>query len=131
IARRAVKPNGIGVVVFADSTTDAWEAILGAIIDSGWKITGSWAIDTELQNRTQAAGSASLQSSIHIVCRPREADDGSVTVSVGEWKQVLGDLRERLHAWLPRLARENVVGADALFACIGPALECFSQYSSV
>jgi adenine-specific DNA methylase len=131
VARRAVKPNGIGIVVFADSTTDAWEAILGAIIDAGWKITGSWAIDTELQNRTQAAGSASLQSSIHIVCRPREDANGDATTAVGEWKEVLAALRERLHSWLPRLARENVVGADALFACLGPSLECFSQYSSV
>lgn len=130
-ARRAVKPNGIGIVVFADSTTDAWEAILGAIIDSGWKITGSWAIDTELQHRTQAAGSASLQSSIHIVCRPREDATGAPSGLIGEWKHVLASLRERLHSWLPRLARENVVGADALFACLGPALECFSQYSGV
>jgi adenine-specific DNA methylase len=131
VARRAVKPNGIGIVVFADSTTDAWEAILGAIIDAGWKITGSWAIDTELQNRTQASGSASLQSSIHIVCRPREDLNGDPTTAVGEWKEVLAALRARLHSWLPRLARENVVGADALFACLGPSLECFSQYSSV
>ena len=130
-ARKAVKPDGIGVVVFADSTTDAWEAILGAIIDSGWMITASWAIDTELQNRTQAAGSASLQSSIHIVCRPREPEEGRKSAPVGDWKDVLASLRERLHTWLPRLAKENVVGADALFACIGPALECFSQYSSV
>lgn len=130
-ARKAVKPNGVGVVVFADSTTDAWEAILGAIVDSGWKITGSWAIDTELQHRTQAAGSASLQSSIHIVCRPREDTLGARESSIGEWKQVLNSLRGRLHEWLPRLAHENVVGADALFACLGPALECFSQYESV
>jgi hypothetical protein len=130
-ARRAVKANGIAVIVFADSTTDAWEAILGAIIDSGWKITGSWAIDTEMQHRTQAAGSASLQSSIHIVCRPREVVQGEAVAEVGEWKEVLAELRERLHAWLPRLARENVVGADALFACLGPALECYSRHASV
>lgn len=130
-ARAAVRPDGIGVVVFADSTTDAWEAILGAIIDSGWKITGSWPIDTELQNRTQAAGAASLQSSIHIVCRPRETEAGALSEGVGEWKRVLASLRQRLHEWLPRLAAENVIGADALFACLGPALECYSQYAVV
>ncbi len=32
---------------------------------------------------------------------------------------------------MPRLAREGVVGADAIFACIGPALEIFSRYSRV
>src|SRR5437867_7700803 len=32
---------------------------------------------------------------------------------------------------MPRLAKEGVVGADAIFACLGPALEIFSRYSHV
>lgn len=32
---------------------------------------------------------------------------------------------------MPRLAAEGVVGADAIFACLGPALEVFSKYSRV
>ena len=37
----------------------------------------------------------------------------------------------RIHGWMPRLAEEGVVGADAIFACLGPALEVFSRYSRV
>ena len=36
-----------------------------------------------------------------------------------------------MHEWMPRLAAEGVVGADAIFACLGPALEIFSRYSRV
>jgi len=32
---------------------------------------------------------------------------------------------------MPRLADEGVVGADAIFACLGPALEIFSRYGRV
>jgi putative DNA methylase len=32
---------------------------------------------------------------------------------------------------MPRLASEGIVGADAIFACLGPALEIFSRYSRV
>jgi len=32
---------------------------------------------------------------------------------------------------MPRLAEEGVVGADAIFACLGPSLEIFSRYSHV
>ncbi len=131
-ARVAVKPGGIGVVVFAESSTASWEAMLGAVIEAGWLISGSWPIDTELQTRTQAADSASLQSSIHIVCRPREHPDGSVrTDEIGDWRDVLQELPRRIHEWMPRLAEEGVVGADAIFACLGPALEIFSRYSRV
>jgi hypothetical protein len=32
---------------------------------------------------------------------------------------------------MPRLAEEGIVGADAIFACLGPALEIFSRYQRV
>lgn len=130
-ARRIVKPSGLGCVVFADSTTSSWEAILNAVIDSGWVITASWPVDTELQNRTRAAASASLQSSIFMVCRPRENASGFVEDAIGDWRDVLQELPRRIHEWMPRLADEGVVGADAIFACLGPALEIFSRYSRV
>jgi hypothetical protein len=131
-ARKALAPNGVAVVFFADSTTSSWEAILSAIITAGWTVTSSWPIDTELQNRTQAQESASLQSSVHIVCRPRENPDGSMrSDEIGDWRDVLQELPRRLHEWMPRMDKEGVVGADAIFACLGPALEIFSRYSRV
>src|SRR5207249_3406845 len=46
--RRVVQANGLGVVVFAHKSTVGWESQLQAMIDSGWIITGSWPIDTEM-----------------------------------------------------------------------------------
>ena len=129
--RRILNPAGIGAIVFASKTTASWEAFLQAVIDANWVVTASWPIDTELENRLAALDQARLGSSIHIVCRPRENSDGSVNISIGDWRDVLQELPARIHAWLPRLAKEGVVGADALFACLGPALEVFSRYSHV
>ncbi|MFH1268873.1 MAG: DUF1156 domain-containing protein, partial [Planctomycetota bacterium] len=129
--RRVLAPNGVGTIVFASKTTASWEAVLNAVIDAGFVITCSWPIDTELANRVAAQGQARLGSSVHIACRPRENPDGSVREETGEWREVLGELPERIHAWMPRLAEEGVVGADAIFACLGPALEIFSRYSRV
>ena len=79
-----------------------------------------------------AQGQARLASSVHLVCRPRENPDGSVrTDEIGDWRDVLQELPRRIHEWMPRLAEEGVVGADAIFACLGPALEIFSRYSRV
>ena len=131
-ARRSLTPHGIAVIVFADSSTSSWEAILGAIVAAGWTVTSSWPIDTELQNRTQAQESASLQSSVHIVCRPRSrSGESSDANEIGDWRDVLEELPRRIHEWMPRLADEGVVGADAIFACLGPALEVFSRHSRV
>jgi len=129
--QRILAPNGIGVIVFASKTTASWEAILQAVVNAGWTITGSWPIDTEMEARVAAQGQSRLASSVHLVCRPREDAGGNLTDSIGDWREVLSELPARIHEWLPRLAREGVVGADALFACLGPALEIFSRYSRV
>ena len=101
-------------------------------MDAGWVVTASWPIDTECEYRFNAMGTASLASSVHLVCRPRENPDGSVrTDEIGDWRDVLQELPRRIHEWMPRLAEEGVVGADAIFACLGPALEIFSRYSRV
>src|ERR1019366_4216498 len=89
-------------------------------------------IDTEMTTRFKAIGTASLNSSGHLICRPREGADGAVTDDdIGDWREVLEELPRRIHEWMPRLAEEGVVGADAIFACLGPALEIFSRYSRV
>lgn len=131
-ARRVTKPDGIAVVVFAHKSTAGWEAVLEALLKAGWIATGSWPLDTERAGRTNAVGTASLGSSVHIVCRPRETASGVLAESeVGSWRDVLEELPRRIHEWMPRLSREGIVGADAIFACLGPALEVFSRYSRV
>ncbi len=125
-------PSGIAVIVFAHKSTSGWETLLEAIIKSGWIVSASWPIDTERSARLNALETASLTSSVHIICRPREHPDGSVRIDeIGDWRDVLQELPKRIHEWMPRLAEEGVVGADAIFACLGPALEIFSRYSRV
>jgi len=131
-ARRVASPEALGLVVFAHKTTTGWESQLHAMIQAGWIITGSWPIDTERSGRLRAHESAALASSVHLVCRPREYPDGSMrTGEIGDWRDVLTDLPRRIHEWMPRLAAEGVVGADAIFACVGPALEIFSRFARV
>ncbi|MDZ4056140.1 MAG: hypothetical protein U1D69_04105 [Polynucleobacter sp.] len=130
--RRILSPDGIGVIVFAHKSTSGWEAQLQSMLEAGWVFTASWPIDTEMATRVIAQNRAVLASSVHLVCRPRENPDGSlITNHIGDWRDILTELPKRIHDWMPRLAEEGVVGADAIFACLGPALEIFSQYSSV
>ena len=129
--RRVLNPSAIACVVFAHQSTIGWEAMLTAVISAGYVVTGSWPIDTEMETRVIAQNRAVLASSIHLICRPRETVSGSLAETVGDWREVLSELPGRIHAWLPRLAAEGVVGADAIFACLGPALEIYSRYSRV
>ena len=129
---RILQDGGIAVVVFASKTTASWEAILKAIVNAGWVITGSWPLDTEMESRVAAQGQARLASSVHLVCRPRvKSGDSKDLTETGDWRDILQELPIRINQWMPRMAKEGVVGADAIFACLGPALEVFSRYARV
>jgi len=124
--QRVLNADGVGAVVFAHKTTEGWEALLSGIINGGWTITGSWPIATESGIRLRARDSAALATSVHLICRPREAAAG-----VGDWADVLRELPSRVGDWFERLQAEGVHGADLVFACIGPALEIFSRHRAV
>ena len=125
-ARRLIKPDGVGYVVYADKTTEGWATALTGLVDAGWTITGSWPIASEMSHRLRAQRSAALKTSVHIVIRPRDVDLG-----VGEWGEIIDALPPRIAKWLGRLNAEGVVGADAIYSCIGPAMELYSRYESV
>jgi adenine-specific DNA methylase len=123
--RRIIQEDGIGCVIFAHKTTEGWEALLSGITKGGWIVTGSWPIATEMGTRLRARDSAALATSVHLVCRPRTKD------RIGDWADVLRELPERVGEWMTRLEGQGIRGADLVFACIGPALEIFSQFSRV
>jgi hypothetical protein len=124
--RRILSPCGIGCVVFAHKSTEGWEALLTGILKGGLTITSSWPIATERSSRIRARESAALESSVHLICRPRPDD-----APMGDWAEVLRELPDRVRDWMERLQGEGVRGADLVFACIGPALEIFSRYAKV
>ena len=124
--RRILCEDGVGSVVFAHKTTEGWEALLSGMIQGGWTITGSWPIATEMGARLNARETASLATSIHLICRPRPEN-----APVGDWADVLHELPIRVGDWMVRLQHEGIRGADLVFACIGPALEIFSRYRAV
>jgi len=124
--RRVLSEEGLGCVVFAHKSTEGWEALISGIIRGGWKVIASWPITTERSVRLVAQETAALAASIHLVCRPRPE-----SASSGDWAEVLRALPNRVGDWMERLQVEGIRGADLVFACIGPALEIFSQYKEV
>jgi adenine-specific DNA methylase len=124
--RRVLKDDGVGCVVFAHKTTEGWETLLSGIMQGGWSVTASWPISTEMGTRLNARDTASLAASVHLVCRPRPQNAG-----VGDWGEVHAEMQKRVKVWMARMLDEGIRGADAIFSCIGPALESYSRYEQV
>jgi adenine-specific DNA methylase len=122
---RMLKPDGIAVIVFAHKTTAAWESVINALLEAGLYMTASWPIHTEMQERLNAQETASLASSIYMVCRKR------TTSEVGEYPTVRREIEARVRQKLAQFWEEGIRGADFFMSAIGPAVEVFGRYARV
>ncbi|MEU7655299.1 DUF1156 domain-containing protein [Micromonospora taraxaci] len=102
-----------------------WETLLEGIIRSGWLISGTWPIRTELGNRMRGQESNALASSVVLAFRPREAEAST------DRRGFITILRESLPNALRELQQGNIAPVDLAQAAIGPGMAVFSGYSQV
>jgi adenine-specific DNA methylase len=114
------------VVVFANKSPDAWAALVAALIRSGFTVDGSWPIQTERAARTNALTSATLASSIWLVCRKRDP-----MTKAGWDAQVIKEMQSNITTQLRRFWDDGIRGPDFVWAATGPALEAYSRYPAV
>ena len=121
----ALQNGGRLVVVFANKQPDAWETLVGALIQAGFVVDGSWPIQTEMSNRTRSLGSAALSSSVWLVCRKR------APARPGWDNAVLEEMRQNITQKLRDYWDAGIRGPDFVWAATGPALEAFSKHPVV
>ena len=121
----ALVEDGRLVIVFANKQADAWETMVSAIIKAGFQVTASWPIATEMLNRPRALGSASLSTSVWLVCRKRGF------ARPGWDNKVLADMRSNIEKSMERFWDAGVRGPDFVWAATGPALASYSAYPMV
>lgn len=122
---RVLKPEGIVTIVYAHKTTDGWETIINAILDSDLVVTASWPIHTESREKAHAKKMASLASSIYIIARKTSKAD------VAWYKEVKDEIKEYIPYKLDKLWEEGISGADFFIAAIGSAIEIFGKYEKI
>ncbi len=122
---RVLKPEGIACIVFAHKSTDAWETIINALLNSGLYLTASWPVHTEMKARLRAKESATLASSIYMVCRKRTEN------KTAYFNEIKPQIEERIKEKLDQFWNEGIGGADFFISAIGPAMEVFGKYESV
>lgn len=125
-AYEALRDDGLFGIVFAHKDPEAWETLAGAMIRSGFVVTASWPIQTEMGNRGRAQSSAALASSLWLVCEKR-----SPAARPGWDNTVLGEMRDRIQTRLREYWDAGIRGPDFVWAATGPALEIYSRHPVV
>ncbi|MDR1186034.1 MAG: DUF1156 domain-containing protein [Bifidobacteriaceae bacterium] len=108
------------------AASTGWHTLLDGLVCSGWEITSTWPVRSELSNRMLASGQNALASSIVLSCRPRPQDSPATT-----GRHFLGLLRLELPGALRAMIRSDIAPVDLAQAAIGPGMSIFSRYSRV
>jgi adenine-specific DNA methylase len=124
--QRIMAADGMCCVMFAHKTTTAWETLISGLLGAGLAVTASWPFHTERGGRLIARGTASLASSVTLVCRKRSQDAGT-----GLWDDVRTELQSVAKKRLDFFWTEGIRGADFFISAIGPALSVFGKYKQV
>ena len=122
---RVLKYDGILTLVYAHKSTDGWETLIQAMLDSGFVVTAAWPIDTENKSRMGAQDTASLASSIYMVGRKWEKQ------SRAYYRDVLEELRAHVCGRLDQFMKQGISGADFYIAAIGVSCEVYGKYERV
>ncbi len=123
--RRIAKPPKLISVMFAHQTTQAWIDLISALFDAGLSPVATWPIATEMPNTALAMGTASLETSVTVVCQPRVTGSSAVFRDVR--KEIEAVVAESVHKFWGYGFR----GADLVVACYGPAVGVFGHYERV
>ena len=108
------------------TASSGWEAMLGAIVNAGFSITGTWPMNTECSSRSISQGTNALASSIVLVCRKRPEDAPQTTR-----RNLVSQLRRELRPALQKLQSSNIAPVDLAQSAIGPGMGVFSRYRRV
>ncbi|MCW3471011.1 DUF1156 domain-containing protein [Rhodococcus pyridinivorans] len=110
----------------AGEASTGWETLLEGMIRSGWVITATWPMRSELGNRILSQGTNALASSIVLALRPRP--EGA---SIIDRRGFINALKAELPEALRELQQGAIAPVDLPQAAIGPGMAVFSRYAGV
>lgn len=123
--KRAAKDPKLVTIMFAHQSTAAWTALLSAVFGAGLSPDATWPIATEMPNTALALGTASLETSVTVACRPR------VVGSAAAFRDVRKEIEKVVQESVKRFWSYGFRGADLIVACYGPAVGVFGKYERV
>ncbi|WP_196781580.1 DUF1156 domain-containing protein [Vreelandella piezotolerans] len=124
-SKRVLKPDGIMTLMFTHKSSDAWETLTNALIQSGWDITACMPVESESGYSTHQMNMASAASTIFIACRPADRRDREPS----SWAyEVKGKLEAAVREGLVEFERLKLNPVDRMIASWGRALRVYSAH---
>lgn len=124
--RRVLKPSGVMTLMFTHKATGAWDALTKGLIEAGFSISASWPINTEFSGSLHIHSKSAANSTIFLVCRPRETALRDAETEY--WEDIEPQVARAVRARVGEFQKVGIAGVDLYLASFGPALEEFSRH---
>jgi adenine-specific DNA methylase len=126
---RVLEPGGVMTVMFTHKETDAWDTLTMSLINSGFTITSTHPITSEMPQRAGMRESASADSTLLLTGRKPHTERDTENATPTLWNDVRSDTR----AAAKDAARDlidsglSLTKTDVIISAFGPTLRVFAD----
>lgn len=124
-----LKPGGVLTIYFTEKEIDAWDSLTMSLINSGFTITATHPITSEMPQRVGMQGSASADTTLLLTCRkplnptPLEERERTLWSNIKSQTQtVAADKATELFD-----SDLNLTKTDTIISAFGPTLRVFTE----
>ena len=125
---RVLKDDGLLVVFFAHSSTEAWNMLLEVLRESRMMVSSSYAMHTESTENPLARGKASFMSSIVVSCRKIAAE------SEVYFEDLMPQMEDKVKDLIAGISPDKLISipmTDLLIMAYGEILEIATRHTRI
>ncbi len=125
----AMAPAGVLTIYFTEKETSAWDSLTMSLINSGFAVTATHTITSEMPQRIGVQQVASADSTLLLTCRKphqsQELEERSPTL----WSDIKQDTRRVAQEKANELLDSglNLTKTDTIISAFGPTLRVFTE----
>jgi adenine-specific DNA methylase len=128
-AYRVMKPGGVITIYFTDKETEAWDSLTMSLINSGFTVTATHTITSEMPQRIGMQERSSADSTLLLTCRKPPQSE----IEEEDVPTLWSDIREQTRRAAKEKATElldsglNLTKTDTIISAYGPTLREFTE----
>ncbi len=124
---RVLDRGGTLTIYFTDKEVEAWDSLTMSIIRSGFIISATHTITSEVPNRIGVQENASADSTLLLTCRKPQREPADRTPTL--WRDIKDTTREVARKKATELleSEHNLTKTDMIISAFGPTLRVFTQ----
>ena len=125
----AMAPGGVLTIYFTEKETSAWDSLTMSLINSGFAVTATHTITSEMPQRIGVQQVASADSTLLLTCRKPSRPDGIGEQTPTLWSDIKQETRRVAQEKATELLDSglNLTKTDTIISAFGPTLRVFTE----